>query len=356
MNNQERSDMKKIIFLFILLIFVPNVDAINLTDITTDTQIKYKWYRDEITESFYYPKKDELIDYLEDINQIEYGEYSEWSSDYCNYDSNYYLIENTTITTYEKLDKIKYVLIANASATCPSGRCTDSVNIYYNHENINYKVLSDSYSGLLIELPQKYEPEKLMFHIVTEHQQVIYLSKVKNIPPITISSPASSKNIIFVNDNWQATDSSYITVETTEKVPDIPLIKNIKTKEVCRVREIKTFRYKLTKEYYDDNYYESLDDYFPDITNYQVYYTKSIPETKEIIKEVLVPKIEKEYIYLESENTDDNCISEEQPIIYKTEYKEKIINKAPLKIYITLIILVLSIIFLLVKLLTKNVD
>ena len=351
--------MKKILLLLIFIFYIPHVDALNMTDITNDAEIKFKWYQNEITESLYYPKKDDLPEYLEDVNKIEYGEYSEWDSKYCDYDSNYYVIENKTIKTYDKLAKIKYIRIANASTTCPTGRCTDDVKIYYNHENIEYKVLSDNYFGLLVELPDEYEPEKLIFYIKTEHLQVIYLSKTKDIPPVTIASPASSENVIFLNNNWRTTDEAYMNVETTEEVPNIPLIKNIKTKTVCRIKEIKTYRYKITKNYYDDNYYHELEGYIPDITNYQINYTKPFPETKEVIKKVLVPQIEKEYIYLTDENNDNQPekeLDEEEKIVYKTEYVDRITNKVPKKIYIIIIIMTFIISLLSIKILTKYVD
>ena len=88
-----------------------------------------------------------------------------------------------------------------------------------------------------------------------------------------------------------------LSVEEEGEMPNIPLIKNIKTKEVCRVKEIETYRYKTKKEYYDDNYYTYIDDYTPDINDYVVYYNKELPKNKEIIKEVVVSKIEKR-IYL----------------------------------------------------------
>jgi len=353
--------MKKIFLLLISILYISNVEAVDKTDITKDTEIKFRWYKEKITEGFFYPKKDKLPDYLEDNNKIEYGEYSDWKAEYCNYSEDNYRIESKTITTYDKLDKIKYIKINNASTTCPSGRCWNDVKIYYNHENIVYKVLSDNYFGLLIELPEEYEPEKLLFYIETEHQQVFYLSKIKDIPPIAISSPASSENIIFLNDKWKATDSSYITIESDKEVPDIPLIKNIQTKKVCRVQEIRTYRYKITKEYYDDEYYESLEGYLPDITNYIVNYTKAFPETKEIVKTVTIPKIEKEYIYLQDEsssNENEKSIQKDNynNIIYETKYIDKIMTKVPTKIYLILIVLALTIIFLTIKLLSKKVD
>ncbi len=177
MNNQERSDMKKVFLLLTLVLCISHVKAITETDITSDANIKYKWYKEVIIDELYYPKKDKLADYLEDASKVEYGPFSEWNSEYCSYSEDDYLIRRKLVKTYDKLDKVKYVLIANASATCPTGRCTDEVKIYYNFNNLNYKVLKDNYFGLFIELPDYYEPERLLFYIKTTHQQVLYLSK-----------------------------------------------------------------------------------------------------------------------------------------------------------------------------------
>ena len=341
--------MKKIVLLLIFILGISHVMAITETDITKDANIKYKWYKEIIIDELYYPKKDELTDYLEDVMKREYGEFSEWKSEYCNYSEDYYLVEKKVITSYDRLDKIKYILIANASATCPSGRCTDEVKVYYNFENLSYKVLKDNYFGLLIELPDYYEPEKLLFYINTEHKQVIYLSKNKDIPPIMIASPASSENIQVVNNNWEARDEAYI--HTFGNDLTIPLIKNINEEEICRVSEISTYRYKVEKEYYDDGFHVKVEDYIPDIVNYQINYTKPFPEVKEIVKNILVPKIEKEYVYSQNESEVNECADDR--VIYQTKYVDKFINRVPRQVSILIIVLGLIIIFLIIKIMSK---
>ena len=341
--------MKKIFLLLIFIFCVDSVMALTETDITNDTDVKFKWYREVITDELYYPKKDVLDGYYQDDKNVEYGPYSEWKSEYCNYSEEYYLVETKTIVTYDKLDKIKYVLIANASSTCPTGRCTGAIRVYYDFENLDYEILKDNYFGFLISLPGYYEPEKLLFYIETEHKQVIYLSKNIDIPPIMIASPPSSENIQVVNNNWEARDEAYIRVEANDL--DIPLIRNIKDDKVCRVREINTYRYKVEKEYYDDEYYTMVDDYIPDIDNYQVIYTKEFPKSKEVIKNILVPKIEKEYIYsndIISSECDDN------KVIYQNKYIDRFVNKVPRKFYILIVFLGIIIVLLLVKLLSKK--
>lgn len=347
--------MKKIFLLLTFILFIDKVNA--TTNITEDTELKFKWYKDNITESLYYPKKDNLPDYFEDETKIEYDEYSGWSSEYCNYSKDYYVIENKVITTYDKLDKVKYIRLNNASTTCQNITCIDEIKIYYNHEELSHKILSNNYRGILIELPNYYEPEKLLFYLDTTHLNVIYLSKNKDIPPITISSPASAEKIRVLDDNWQATDESYINMETEGEVPNIPLIKNIKRQYICRIKEIKTYRYKIEREYYDDNYYTYLENYTPDINDYVIYYTKELPKHKEIIKEVIVPKIEKEYVYLNDENNNEceSLTNNEEKVIYKTKYIDKIKNKIPLIGYVIFIALFLIIIFLIIKILTKKV-
>ena len=346
--------MKK---LFLLFIFTLCVNSVNAIDITNDTEIKYKWYHEEVTESFYYPKKDKLDNYLEDPEKIEYGEVSDWSAQYCDYPDDNYLIEQKIITKYDRVNKIKYIKIVSASTTCPTGKCIDDIKIYYNQELVQYKIISEDYYGFLIELPQECEPEKLIFYIKTEHLNVIYLSKTENIAPINISMPATTENIIFFNDSWKIKEPAYITVETETTVPNIPHIKNVETYTVCRVQEIKTYRYKLEKQYYDNNYHQEVKGYIPDITNPLVNYTKEFP--KEKIKEVIVPKIEKEYVYLKDEIIKDNIDTEsgnKENIVYQTKYIDRVTNKVPTKIYIILISLILIIIICIIKMLSKKVD
>ena len=342
--------MKKIFLLLIFIILIGHVKAITETDITNDANVKYKWYKEIIIDELYYPKNKELEGYLEDVTKVEYGAFSEWRSEYCDYSKDDYLIDSKIITTFHRLDKIKYILIANASATCPSGRCTNEVKIYYNFNNLNYKVLKDNYYGLLIELPDYYEPEKLLFYINTEHKQVIYLSKNKEIPPIMIASPPSSENIQVLNNNWEAREEAYIHVEGNDLT--IPLIKNIKEEKICRIREINTYRYKISKEYYDDNYHDIVNDYIPDINNYQINYLKQFPQ-KEIIKNILVPKIEKEYVYLTNDAVKEECNNGE--LVYQTKYVDKYVDKVPKWIYCLILSLGLIIIFLVIKLLSNLV-
>ena len=165
-----------------------------------------------------------------------------------------------------------------------------------------------------------------------------------------IASPASKENIQVINDSWEANDDAYIHV--TDSNLDIPLIKNIQEEEICRVREIKTYRYKVEREYYDNEYYLDIDGYIPDIADYRVIYMKEFPKTKEVLKNILVPKIEKEYVYLPSEEVD----GERTEIVYQTKYIDKIVDKIPLKMYILITMLGIVIVLLVIKLLSKRID
>ena len=55
--------MKKGFLLLILLLCISHVKAITETDIMDDTNIKYKWYKEVISDELYYLKKEKLVDY-----------------------------------------------------------------------------------------------------------------------------------------------------------------------------------------------------------------------------------------------------------------------------------------------------
>ena len=357
--------MKKWFILLIFIVFMSVVRADTNIDVTADVNIKYKWYKEEV-EELYYPKGMELSDYIENDSIVKYGEFSDWDSEYCSYSSDNYIISKKDIITYDRLDKIRYALFQNASTTCSSGKCINNVEIYYHNQKIEYKKIRDNYYGLLFDLENEYDPSELLFYVDTDHLYILYLSKEKNIPPIVIESPATNKKIIAMDTTWAIRDLAYVSTQTENEDDIASFAKNINKDIVCRVQAINTYRYKITKKYYDDNYYTSMDGYVPEVTSYIVTYNKELPtEVVEVIKEKEVPKIEKEYIYMEQnnenvntneENDDNNKEYINESVIYETKYIDREINKIPIKVYVIFSFLILVNIVLLVKLIAKKGD
>jgi len=363
MNNQERSDMRKIfILLSMYLLCIPKVFANTNTDITNDVLIKFKWYHDEVTEGFYYPKKDKLSDYFEDATNIEYGEYSDWGRDYCNYSNEYYFIESKNAISYEKIVKIMYIKIQTSDVLTASENRINYFKILSTNKEINYTVVSNNYSGITIKLSEEYDPDELIFYIDSDYTYKIFLSTSLTIYPIILYSPTTNQKLITPNESWKVNTQMYTNEISDLYISKSPFIKNIEMRPVCRVKEIKTYRYKTKKEYYDDKYYSNVEGYTPDVFQYNVTYLKEFPEkTVEVVKEVPIVRDSKEYIYVtddEKRELDNNNKEslENEKIIYKTEYVDKIVNKIPVKKYILIIFLIILIILELIKIISKKVD
>lgn len=365
--------MKKIIILFLCIFCLETVSAVELKDVTNDTQIKYKWYQETITEGFYHPKKEKTPEYLEDKNNIKYGDYSEWGSEYCSYSKENYLIEEKNINTYEKVAKTKYLSIEFIKVDgeyCID--CLGEIKIFSERETIDYKILIQNDKVIRIELPKEYDTEKLWFYIEADRIYNMYLFKDINLQNMNLAQYVKRTKILIPNKNWITGKTTFVKETTEEEIPNNDFIRNIETTKVCRVREINTYRYKTQKKYYDNNYYTYLENHIPDINNYIVYYTNEFPtDTIEITKTISEPIYLNKYTYIESDNEtnkldEENKITEQETIkeqstiaekiVYRTEYVDKVVNKIPKKIYLLLSLLLIIVVILSIKLMKKKVD
>ena len=347
--------MKKIIIILTCFFFFKCVSA----NETNDIEIKYKWYKEEIEESFYHPKSEKLSGYLEDEKNIQYGEYSEWNLKYCDYSKENYLIEEKNITTYERIAKTKYIKIEFLKVNgkyCEN--CVKNLQIYHGKKQITHKIIEQTDEYMYLELPEEYDPSEIWFYFNIEHKFKVILLKSLNLDEVTLTYTTAARKIFIPDKNWIYFKAIY-TKEVTEELfePD-DFVRNVKVERKCRVREINTYRYKLNKRYYDDNYHSFIENYIPDINDYVAKYPSNLPSnTIEITKIIEDTKYQKEYVYIDEPKEEIKPeIKELEKIIYKTKYIDKIINKIPTKIYLLITILILLIIVLIIKLFKKRVD
>lgn len=341
-----------------------------LKDITSNVEIRYKWYKEKITGD-YYPLKDEQIGYIVDMNKIKPGSVGTWSSYNCGLPQNHYFLEYDFQMTYECVKDIRFVEIKGITYD-------NNIKIYYQNEPIDYQIVTNKENLIVINLIIKYRPDTLIFYIDTdkEYQITLYTDQYLTTPILT--KKISSNVPIIPDETWKTSTTSYEKHYTTDEYKETTLTKRKKKSQICRATEIVAYKYKVEREYYDDNYHTYVEGYIKDETDYKLFYKEepiinTIEITKEITKEKIVKQPQIQYIYLpskneiqkidSSKNIENNNIEKKEctPQI-KTEIKtefvpvEKYLFKIPKKVYIIITILILVIVLLLIKLYKKYVD
>ena len=243
----------------------------------------------------------------------------------------------------------------------------DRIHIYSERNIVNFNLKEETQDGIIIELEESKTTSILWFYIDLEKDYSMELSYFSDFSSITLSKNISNTKLLLPDSTWINSKTHFLTIITTNTITTNDFIKETSRKTECRVKSIETYRYKVEKKYYDDNYYEYLEGYIPDISDYIVEYKGELPTNKiEIEKKVENVIKEKEYIYLH--NTEyiniENQIQEKiKSKSYKTSSSElKIINKDSsnkTNIYILLILLILIIslsIINIINIFKKNVD
>lgn len=354
--------MKKIL---ILLLITININYVYAEDKKEIDHVEYKWYQEERIDTKYYPKKYNLPGYYEDVNNIEYSDPTQWGISYCNYDQNYYLIESKTSPKYKKPISTRYISLNTPFGT-EGVENYKEIKVFYDNQELNYKVLINNKNVTKLELDKQYDTIHLHFYIDTELRYFIYLFNDFDLTKWAISYsviPYYHGKTLYPTEEWISQNTIFIWEGTTGNIPDSPLIKDIEMETICRLRDIKTLRYKINKKYYDDNYHTFIDDYIPDINERIIYYkeektSNNEPEVKietkiETKTETKFKTIkEKIYSYLKP---DKETITK---TVYKDKYKNKYIYKKiiPKTVYIIIILLIIIILTCLIKILFKNDD
>ena len=287
--------MKKIIiFSILMLLFIPNIKATDISEIEKNIKIEYKWYKEENIEDIYHPAKEKLVGYIENSFDYRLGAPSNWDEKYCEYNLDYYEIEKQY--TYKRVDKIRYLEINDIE---PSK--INKVEIYYQGQKLKINnILSNSSSKISIyDLKNEYFLEELLFYIEADSDYDLRLFRERYPQIKTIQKSIRNDKILVPDKTWILSNTNYI--ESSSKEPPLinGFIKQETIKKKCRIREKKTHRYKLEKKYYDNNYHEYIEGYYPDYQNYIVkYFGSTITENVIIEKPIIKKQIEKEYIYL----------------------------------------------------------
>lgn len=362
MKNQERSDIiTKIIFIILLLFSsIKFTYAQEYPEISSDIEIRYRWYK-EIEIGEYYPLKDINKEDLIDKSKIIFGDYSLWKDKNCNLSETYYEVSRKIKYKYKRAESVRYVLIENFDYK-------NNLKIYNKNKEINYKIISNENSKITIDLNQLYLGETLLFYITGAKNYKIGLYTYEDLKKEVISKTIGDETIIIPDKTWITEKSSFVEEFTNQEYENSDLTTLLKKYYECRYREKYVYKYEIEREYYDDNYYVNVEGYIKDTKDFKVYYKgEPITNVVEIIKEKIIKEPQTKYIYIENKNDEqqnepsnnikENDSSKEKvcPQIKEKEIEIKEVTKIPKIIYITIFILGMVIILLILKIYKKYV-
>lgn len=348
---------KKYLIFFLMLIFISNdvkAEEQIYKDITEDVEVRYKWYKEIISEEGeYYPLRKITPNDKYDKNNIKYVSSSRVNEAFCSYSEEFYKLEKKEYRIYKKLYDAEYVVIENIAPQT-------NIQIYYKNIMLNYKIVSQDDNKLVLYLNMPRLCDRLLFYVDNSNNYKISLYKDSELQQIIISKEFENQKISIPDYTWTINESSYYeTSISLAQYEESSLTTLIQEKTMCGYSEKYVYKYNVEKEYYDD-YHTYVEGYIKDIDDYRYYYKDEpiiINNTIEVIKEKIkeVPKIE--YVYLEKEVTKEEnhngCLKEIQTKI-ETKIIEKEISKIPGKIYILISILFMIIIIFVIKEIVKK--
>ena len=258
MKTKKRRKMKSKritkLFFFVFLsfsIFIEGVKAEESINISSNSTIKYKWYIEEKVDERYSAKGYSSDEYYEDVDKVKYGESSPWSENYCRFSNVTYDVSKRVETIYYHVADTKYIKITNFTPN-------DSIRIFTNAKEIEYKVERSKTNEIIIDLLNSYRVETLLFYINMNQPGSMYLSSDETFDnSMSLYHHINEKEIILIPDKtWIYEKTKYYKtpLKDNEKVNDFMTFEGFKT--VCSVRNIYTYRYKINKKYYDDDYHE----------------------------------------------------------------------------------------------------
>ena len=263
--------MKKIIYLIAhFIFFISMLSGVKAIEIDTDAEYKYRFYK-EIKQGEYINAALESDYEYTDDNDVIYGEYSDWTSD-CDYNKGFdYLYEYKYI--YSELLTVQYIKILNTSS---QNLTFKSIDVYNITTLLNSRVYSCTscnsnntiiYPGgnLIIILPMSVYLKNLSFNLEFYEDNIDYdlvLSHYFNFHiKKLVASLSTNTNITnyAYNDDFTLYYNNTITLDELDD-STYPFRKLDSIETSCKKREVKNYRYNILKDYYDDNYYTSIDE------------------------------------------------------------------------------------------------
>lgn len=347
---------KKSLILFLLLtsISIPvKAEEIKYPDVTEDIEVRYKWYKEIISENGkYYPLRKIKNSDKYDKNNYKFVKSTSVNEETCSYPNEFYLIEKITYKKYKKTYDTKFVVIENIEPET-------EVKIYYENRFLNYKIVSHENNTMIIDLSGEKLCDRLLFYVNTNNKYKISLYRDPQLEQIILAKELENQKLSIPNITWNLDETIYYnTSYIAGTYSTSSLMELVETKVMCASYEKQVYKYDVTKEYYDDEYHAYVEGYIKDENDYRFYYkgkpiviTNTIEITKEKIKEV--PKIE--YVYLEKETFKEAPIVEDKEKCKKeihtieTKIIEKENKKSLKRLYLVISLLLLILIIITIK-------
>ena len=293
--------MKKIIFTVLtIFIFTGVVKASEwqeekLEGDNVEMEYRYRFYKD--VKKGEYIRIGEKSDYsFEDLNDITYSDYSPYN-DSCP-EGEGYITEYAKEYIYETIGAIQAIKISNLSeenfnivnftfrnkdevvehtlASCT--KCANNKNTIKPGGTLLIKFASPIHLyDLNMDLDFEEKDKELMYEIVYSSQTTFYAKYLAALlRGYTNISTYKYEDLYYLYTSNVESYTGY-DIEVNE------LIKVISVKDVCRTKEVLSYRYNIVKEYYDDYYYkdvselinlteEEKSEYKKDLEDYKIYY------------------------------------------------------------------------------------
>ena len=329
--------MKRIIYLIAhFIFFISMISGVKAVEIDTNTEYKYRFYKEIKQGEYINIDSDDNYEYT-DNNDVIYGEYSDWTSD-CDYNEAYdYLYEYKYI--YSELLTVQYIKILNTSNQNLTFKSLDVYNIT---TLLNYRVYSCTscnsnntiiYPGgdMIIILPMSVYLKNLSFKLEFYEDNIDYdlvLSHYFNfhIKKLVASLSTNTNTTDYAyNDNFILYYNNTITLDEVDD-SNYPFRKLDSIETSCKKREIINYHYNILKDYYDDNYYSSID---------EIDFNCNTETECDSIKSLYKPDYD-DYIIVNNSNNTAVLLSNLN-LVKTGNYKEK--NYKYLKIFILFLLL-----------------
>lgn len=258
-----------------------------------EVEYRYRFYKDKKVGTYIRIDLESDYEYI-DENDKRTGVYTSYQTE-C--DSNYYQeVDYATRYYYKEIIPVKYVKIINTSN---EDLKIDSIVIYNLNDKLNNKIFdyknadidnlvikSGGYIVYWMAMDVTLKQFGIEVNVLNDdisYDLVFSNDKTFSDDKIVASVDGSSSHNIYRYDNSFNLSNNYGEVYFTSKPINYDFVKLIEVVEVCRTRNIYTYRYNIEKEYYDDNYYVSVDDilglsykdkslYKKDLEDYKIFY------------------------------------------------------------------------------------
>jgi len=359
--------MKKILFVFLAMFVFINMVKANewqeeiLNGENVETEYRYRFYKDKIEGEYVRVGVD--TDYQYEEEGGVYGEYSSYQSSCPSGEG--YEVEYATKYVYQEILPVQYIKINNLSE---QDLTIKNIEVRENDKLVSYEhfwcnMCSNDRNTinpggtLMIKFEHSLRLKDLTFMLeFTDVEdevmyELVYSANSRYSAADLVALKQGNTNIVsYKYDDSFYLYPNYSSIYTGYNIMVDDLIKIKSLEDVCRVREIMTYRYNVIKDYYDDNYYKDIleltdlaeeerFEYKKDLEDYKVFYRYK--ETDEELSFNEIP--------------DNNFISNDLKLV-KTGIYDKKVNYKYLIVYVLVLVLISLILLKYIRIMSNEND